>query len=216
MAALEPTRFKASLPTLKGWIKSAGPQDNHPFVDVFGGNGRKYGIDMPRLVSWLEAQERAAEDEEARKRDAASQVSMQLGGGEVRGEHLVPADIRKKFYEAEIMGNRARKEREELVEAHLVEETDKKRMRFIATFLQGLPDFISRRVDIPTSVVAEISTAVDDFQDRLARHLIETSFLSADATLRVRRFIEGLEDDAISGGSGAAVPVHPATGLPDA
>lgn len=217
--ALKATKFAAALPTLKDWITEAGADGSkdHPFVVRWGTHGKPYGIRLSALTAWLERRQQAAEEEAARKREHAAQIQLALGGGETRGEHVVPADIRKKFFDAEIAGNRARRERGELVEAAMVEEADKRRIKFIATFLQGLPDYVARRVEVEAEVVAELVGAVDDFQDRMMRFLMETNFLGPEAGDRILRFLEETDlVDLVAGRAGAPVSVPAAAVVPDA
>lgn len=198
LKALRQTRFDIKSPQkLKALIDEARPtegQDPHPFVSEWGANGRQYRIDFGRLVSHLDERERLAEEAEQRRRAEVAQIQMPLIGGEARGEHVIPADVRLDFARAESAMNKVRRERGELVEADRVEAADLLRMKFVATFLQGLPDYLGKRLpDLSPQAIAEVVVVVDEFQERLARFLMDGNILSAEAGERIASALRDID-----------------------
>ena len=198
-----------SVPTTRQMMKDGAP------VERDGSNGRPYGLSLSAWQSWISARSQLAQQEDGRRRAMIAQGQLSLEGGEARGDHAVSADIRKEFYQAELLHNKVARERGELVEAIRLRQVDDLRMRFVATFLQGLPDYLAKRCTLDTGLVAEVVAAVDEFQERLARHLMDTDFLGRttedDAAMLMRIDHDGFAAD--TGGRGAVVSIPPTSVL---
>lgn len=157
-----------SLPTVDRWIKADCP------VEEKGGNGRPYKFSLVKVRAWRRQCDEAAEAEDRRKREHIAQLSLPLEGGAVREEQRLNPKDRTAWLQAELLSNKARRERGELVEAMAVEAEFRATFKRIRIFLQSLPDALQR--DLPwlgASEVAQLQDMLDRFQEDMARKLME-------------------------------------------
>lgn len=173
--------FNVSLPTIDRWIREAGDRDGHAFVVEFGGNGRPYRIDATKIRSWREGRVAGEQEEERRRKEMLAQLEMDLLGGEVApgeaGGNALTVDQRTKLWNEQIILNKLRREREELVERSRAEAAAERRLKFLADFFKGLPDILARRLGWDAAVTAECAAQVEVVQERLARMLIDGDHL---------------------------------------
>jgi len=172
---------KVSLPTVDRWIKSGGDA----FIAEHGGNGRPYKIDADRLKAWREC--RLAEEAAAQtKRHALLQqhelalIGGATGPGAADGSAStggLSADQRIKLWQEQLLQNKLRRERGELVEADQAERAYEERMKLIVDFLRGLPDVLARRLAWDAATTEICAEVVEGIQENLARMLMEESLL---------------------------------------
>jgi phage terminase Nu1 subunit (DNA packaging protein) len=168
---------KVSLPTLDRWIRSGGEQ----FVAEWGGNGRPYKIDPEKLRAWRECRATEEADEERRRQARLAQMEMELVGGNA-GEGgasggMLSAEQRIKLWQEQLLANKVRRERGELVEVGRAEQAYENRLKLVADFLRGLPDVLARRLGWDAETTAACAESVEAIQERLARMLMEERFL---------------------------------------
>jgi excisionase family DNA binding protein len=167
--------FSVSLPTVDRWIRSGGDS----FVAEYGGNGRPYRIDAAKLKAWREG--RVAEEAEIERQRQArrQQLEMELTGGAVgAAESELSAEQRLKVWQSELMADKLRRERGELVEVSRAEQAYEERLKLIADFLRSLPDALGRRLgwDVETTMLC--AETIEGLQERVARMLIDERFLN--------------------------------------
>lgn len=172
---------KVSLPTIDRWIRSGGDQ----FVEEHGGNGKPYRIDADRLRAWRECIA-VEEAEEAKRRQALlAQHELALAGG-ANGSGAqdgtastggLSADQRIKLWQEQLLQNKLRRERGELVEAAAAEREYEERMKLVADFLKGLPDVLARRLGWDADTTGMCEQVVEGLQEKLARMLMEETLL---------------------------------------
>jgi hypothetical protein len=162
--------FNTSVITLDKWIEDGGDR----FVVQYGGNGRPYQIDPLKLKDYLQAREAEERDREETKRKAIAQLELDAVGGETWGgaDQGLTTDQRKALWQEQILLNKVRKERGELVEAGAAEREYELRISLIGDFMRGMPDALAKRLGWDGETIAACRSMVDAMQERLARRLM--------------------------------------------
>lgn len=165
---------RVSLPTIDRWIRAGGDQ----CVIEWGSNGRPYQIDPEKLKAWRECRAAEAEDADRRRQERLKQMEMDLlGGTPGGGEMSLSAEQRIKLWQEQLLANKVRRERGELVEVGRAEQAYEARIKLVADFLRGLPDVLARRLGWDPETTAACAETVEAAQERLARMLMEERFL---------------------------------------
>ncbi len=138
-----------------------------------GGNGRPYGFYLPEVWGWREGVEAAEEEARRAREDQVAQAQLLLVGGSAEGEYKLKPQERKQLYDAELLRNKARRERGELVERPALIARDQELFRILGQFLQALPEELARDLTWSTLETAACQERVDQFQERLARLLMD-------------------------------------------
>jgi excisionase family DNA binding protein len=172
---------KVSLPTIDRWIKSGGDA----FVAEHGGNGRAYRIDAEKLKAWRECRAIEEQKEAEQRRALLAQHELALTGGATgpggaagtASAGALSADQRIKLWQEQLLQNKLRRERGELVEAALAEHAYEERMKLVVDFLRGLPDVMQRRLGWDAATTEICAEVVEGIQENLARMLMEEGLL---------------------------------------
>lgn len=172
---------KVSLPTIDRWIKLGGDQ----FVAEAGGNGRAYKIDAERLRAWRECRVIEEQEEEKKRRALLQQHELALVGGQTgeggqtgaASSGGLSADQRIKLWQEQLLQNKLRRERAELVETAAAERAYEEHMKLVADFLKGLPDVLARRLGWDPTTTQICEQTVEGLQEKLARMLMEEGLL---------------------------------------
>lgn len=138
-----------------------------------GSNGVAYEFDLADVRRWKDDRDRAKAAKEEQKKQAVTQLTLGLEGGQARDDQHLTPKARIDWLNAELLTNKARTARGELVEAAAVSAEFEAVFKEIATFLQSIPDQMARRLDWAPGAVAECTDLIDEFQERLARRLME-------------------------------------------
>jgi hypothetical protein len=162
--------FNTSVITLDKWIEDGGDR----FVVQYGGNGRPYQIDPLRLKDYLRAREIEERERDEAKRKAIAQLELDAVGGEnwAGDNQGLTTEQRRALWQEQILLNKVRKERGELVEAVAVEREYEIRISLIADFMRGMPDAMAKRLGWDGETLAACRSMVDAMQERLARRLM--------------------------------------------
>lgn len=153
-----------SLPTVDRWVRDGCP------VMQRGGNGRPYAFDLGQVKAWRDGIVMEEQADERRRRELIAQQELELLGGVDDG---LTAKDRRAVMEAELVTNKVRRERGELVESAEVNLMLERLFRTIANNLQLIPSRLEKRLQLSPSVVAELQSAIDDIQEGVARELME-------------------------------------------
>lgn len=156
---------RVSKPTLQSWISQGCP------CRETGGNGKAYKLFVPEVREWRAAIDRKEAIEESRRKAAIAQAELDLDDGATEEALILSAKARREYAQTELVTNKARRERGELVPAILVYEEFEKIFRYLAQNLQGLPDRCQRQLGLKDPQVLELTSIVDEWQAELAKNL---------------------------------------------
>lgn len=160
--------YGKSPPTVDRWISDGGDQ----FVVEHGGQGKPYKIDAQKLKDYLDGiAQREAEDAN-RRRAMIAQLEIGLVGGAVRGDgpagEILTSEQRIKLWQEQLLANKLRRERGELLAVEDVERAYENRMKLVAEFLRSLPDMLAKQLGWDGATTEACADKVEALQNGLA------------------------------------------------
>lgn len=160
--------YDKSLPTVDRWIADGGDQ----FVVEHGGQGKPYKIDAAKLRDYLTGVAQREAEAANRRREQIAQLEISLVGGAARGDgpagEVLTSEQRIKLWQEQLLANKLRRERGELLAVEDVERAYENRMKLVAEFLRSLPDMLAKQLGWDGTTTEACADKVEALQNGLA------------------------------------------------